>query len=296
MSEACLFTVVLPCSSTRSTLLVFLQQESCLPRAQDLLDCRQTRYALRTLNADGDHPMYQLLPTNYRLGELYRHEGTTSQPSSTGWTRLEKTHRSFGSRLAQQIVRHVAYDAEYGFELPCKTAPPEATPVIWAHGYSQVPERMRPGHLQQMTLFVSANNDATFGVGAVWEERNGWKTKAVSLGKYLTETDVALFAASTVIKDLSILFYFIFKSYCIQAFQLMTSPGYFLDDLHGLVSTLLPWCCPCGPARRSDLVKSPWLSGSTLLLACIFGPLSSETTVTERRQAPDSGASLAYLV
>jgi hypothetical protein len=79
----------------------FLQQESCLPRAKDLLDHRQTRYAVRALTADGHHPMHQLLPANFRLGELYRHEGATGQPSSTGWTRLEKTHRLLGSRLAQ---------------------------------------------------------------------------------------------------------------------------------------------------------------------------------------------------
>jgi hypothetical protein len=42
------------------------------------------------LTADGDHPTHQLLPTNFRLDELCRHEGATGQPSSTGWSRLEK--------------------------------------------------------------------------------------------------------------------------------------------------------------------------------------------------------------
>ena len=91
---------------------------SCLPDAKDLLDHRQIKFALRALSANGDHPTHQLLPANFRFGELHRHEGATGQPSSIGWTRPEKTHRSFGSRLAQQIVRHVSYDTEYGFQLP----------------------------------------------------------------------------------------------------------------------------------------------------------------------------------
>jgi hypothetical protein len=37
---------------------------------------------VHTLTADGDHPTHQLLPANFRLGELYRHEGATGQPSS----------------------------------------------------------------------------------------------------------------------------------------------------------------------------------------------------------------------
>jgi hypothetical protein len=50
---------------------VFLQQGSCSPCAKDLLDHRQTRYAIRALSADGDHPTHQLLPANFRLGELF---------------------------------------------------------------------------------------------------------------------------------------------------------------------------------------------------------------------------------
>jgi hypothetical protein len=145
----------------RSTPLTFLQQESCLPCAKDLLDHRQTRYAVRALTADGDHPTHRLLPTNFRLGELYRHEGATGQPSSIGWTRLEKTHRLLGDRLAQQVVKHVSYDLEYGFDLPCKEASPEVAPVTWTHGYPQMPGRMLPDNPQQMTLFVRATKDAS---------------------------------------------------------------------------------------------------------------------------------------
>jgi hypothetical protein len=53
-----------------------------------------------------------------------------------------------------------------------------------------------------MTLFVRATKDASFGVGAAWKERNGWKTKAASLGNYLTEMNAALFGISMVGKDL----------------------------------------------------------------------------------------------
>jgi hypothetical protein len=65
-----------------------------------------------------------------------------------------------------------------------------------------MPGRMLPDNLQQMTLFVRATKDASVGVGAVWKERNSWKTKAASLGKHLTEADAALFGISIVGKDL----------------------------------------------------------------------------------------------
>jgi hypothetical protein len=94
----------------RSTPRTFLWEASCLPAARDLLDHRQSRFAARALSADGDHPTHQLLPANFRFGELHRHVGATGQQSSIGWMRPDKTHRSFGSRLAQQIVRHVSYD------------------------------------------------------------------------------------------------------------------------------------------------------------------------------------------
>lgn len=186
----------------RSTPLPSLQRESCLPCARDLLECRQTRYATRALSADGDHPTHQLLPANFRFGELYRHEGATGEPSSTGWARLEKTHRSIGSRLAQQIVRHINYDTEYGFDLPCKVAPQETTPVIRVHGYSQTPRKMLPDQSEQTTVFVRAIKDACFGTAIAWEEANDWKTKAVPLGKHLTETDAALFAVGMAMKHL----------------------------------------------------------------------------------------------
>lgn len=142
------------------------------------------------------------MAANFRLGELYRHEGATGQPFSTGWTRPEKIRWSFGSRLAQQIVRHVTYDAEYGFELPHKTDTPGTTPVLRLQDHSQMPERMLPDHPQQATLFIDARKDVSFGVGAAWKESNGWKTKAASLGKYVTESEAVLFAIDMVAKGL----------------------------------------------------------------------------------------------
>ncbi|KAL1581840.1 hypothetical protein WHR41_09430 [Cladosporium halotolerans] len=186
----------------KSTPLAFLREAACLPSARDLLDYRQTRYAVRALNADGDHPTHQLLPANFRLGELHRHDGATGQPSSIGWTKLEKTHRSFGGRLAQQIVKNVNYDTEYGFELPCKIASSIPVPLIRNHRYSEAPERLLPGHPRQLTIFVSATKDVSCGVGAAWRERHEWKTRTSSLGKYTTPADAALFAINMAVKDL----------------------------------------------------------------------------------------------
>lgn len=185
----------------KSAPLAFLREAACLPSARNLHDYRQTRYAVRALSAAGDHPTHQLLPANFRFGELHRHEGAIGQPSSIGWTKPE-THRSLGGRPAQQIVRNVRYDAEYGFELPCKVTSPVSVPVIRNHGYSDVPERILPDHPRQLTIFVGATKDVSYGVGAAWRERREWKTKASSLGKYMTKADAALFAIGMVVKGL----------------------------------------------------------------------------------------------
>jgi hypothetical protein len=186
----------------RSTSLLFLQGQSCLPSTKDLLDQRQTRYAVRALGGDSDHPTHQLLPANFRLGELYGYEGGTPQPSSIGWTKPEKAHQLFGSRLAQQLVNHADYDTEHGFDLPCRQEPLVTAPAIRTHGLSRMLIRMLPDHPLQTALFVELARDVSVCVGAAWRERDGWKTRVVSLGKYLTETDATAFAIGMVLKDL----------------------------------------------------------------------------------------------
>ena len=186
----------------RSTPLAFLQDQACLPSARDLLDQRQTRYAIRALGADGDHLTHQLLPAGFRLGKLYGYEDTMVQPSSIGWTRPEKTHRLFGSRLAQQVIKHIKYDVEHGFDLPGRQDPSDRTPAIRMHEHHRLPVRMLPNHPQQTTVFVEVAKDVGFGVGAAWKERDGWKSRAMPLGRYLTETDAASFAISMALECL----------------------------------------------------------------------------------------------
>lgn len=137
-----------------------------------------------------------------RFSELHRHEGAVAQPSSIGWTKPEKTHRSFGGRLAQQIVRNANYDPEYGFELPCKAASSVASPVVRTHAYSDVPGRMLPDHPRQLMIFVSATKDVSYGMEAAWRERHVWKTKASSLDKHVTAADAALFTVDMIMRDL----------------------------------------------------------------------------------------------
>jgi hypothetical protein len=141
----------------RSIPRAFLQKATGLPSAQDLLDHCQTKFAVRALNTEGDYPACQLLPANFRFGELYRHEGATGQPSSVGWVRPEKTHRSCGRRHVQQIVRHVSYDTEYGFQLPCRADSLTAIPVIRTHGCLNIHQRIQSDDSHQLTLFVSTN-------------------------------------------------------------------------------------------------------------------------------------------
>lgn len=73
-----------------STPIAVLLAAACLPRAVDLFDHRQTRYAVRELSAPQDQPIHQLLPANSHVGQLYGHEGARSYLSSVGWLTMTK--------------------------------------------------------------------------------------------------------------------------------------------------------------------------------------------------------------
>lgn len=137
---------------------------------------------------------------NFRVDELYGYEETTVQPSSIGWTRPEKTHRLFGSRLAQQVIKHIKYDVEHGFDLPWRQDQSDPAPVIRMHEHHRLPVRMLPNHPQRMTMFVEVAKDVGSGVGAAWKERDGWKSRVTPLGKYLTEIDAASFGISMALR------------------------------------------------------------------------------------------------
>ena len=51
-------------------------------------------------------------------------------------------------------------------------------------------------------MFVEVAKDVSFGVGAAWKERDGWKSRATLLGRYLTEIDATSFAISIALECL----------------------------------------------------------------------------------------------
>jgi hypothetical protein len=51
-------------------------------------------------------------------------------------------------------------------------------------------------------VFVEVAKDVGFGVGAAWKERDGWKSRATPLGRYLTDVDAASFAISMALECL----------------------------------------------------------------------------------------------
>jgi hypothetical protein len=61
---------------------------------------------------------------------------------------------------------------------------------------------MLSDHPRQLTIFVSATKDVSHGVAVAWRQQRGWKTKASSLGKYITIPDAAVFAIGMVVKDI----------------------------------------------------------------------------------------------
>jgi hypothetical protein len=51
-------------------------------------------------------------------------------------------------------------------------------------------------------MFVEVAKDVGFEAGAAWKERDGWKSGATPLGKYLTEVDAASFAINMALECL----------------------------------------------------------------------------------------------
>jgi len=178
----------------KSTPIAFLLKAACLPYSGDLLDQRQSLFAVRALSAAQDHPTHQLLPANFRFGELYRHEGATGHPSSVGWTRPDKAHRLFGSRLAQQVSKYVTYDTEHGFDLLERAGTLSAPVGVSVDDPTQtLPVKHRYGP-NKITLVVSAAKAISFGAALGWVADNRNKVKSDSLGKYLTTLDAELYA------------------------------------------------------------------------------------------------------
>jgi molybdopterin synthase catalytic subunit len=62
---------------------------------------------------------------------------------------------------------------------------------------------MLPDHILQTILFVELAKDVSISVGTVWKERDGWKTKEASLGKYVMETNATSSAIAMVLEDLT---------------------------------------------------------------------------------------------
>lgn len=163
-SQARTITGLLP-STPISTLL----SAACLPRAKELLDYRQRRFAVRALAAPQEHPAHQLLPGNFRIGQLHRHEGARERLSSVGWLDPDKTHRTLGGRLAQQVAKVVTYDTEYGFGLLEKVVTPPMSLEPSQDDRNCTLQRTSAEQAEALTLFI-ANADArdenkTFGAG-----------------------------------------------------------------------------------------------------------------------------------
>lgn len=136
-----------------------------MPRAVDLLDHRQTRYAVRALSAPQDHPAHQLLPANFRVGQLYRHEGARSYLSSVGWLSHDKAHRTFGGRLTQQVTKSVTYDTEYGFGLFERVDTPVTGVKVRTDGPDRSAAENEQSQLDQLTLFANGAEGVNFGAG-----------------------------------------------------------------------------------------------------------------------------------
>jgi hypothetical protein len=154
---------------------------------------------------------------------------------------------------------------------------------------------MLPGHPQQTTLFVETAEDVGFGIGPAWKVRDGWKSKALSLGKYLTEADAASFAIGVVLND----FPAILLRTCQRRAEIVTKSRTALSALQSSYS----WALRTITVARRDVKRVgeeggtaalTWLSSST---SSNGGKIASTAAQRAAKQPPKAmrSASLSYV-
>ena len=119
------------------------------------------------------------------MGQLHRHEGARERLSSVGWLDPDKTHRTLGGRLAQQVAKVVTYDTEYGFGLLEKVVTPPVSLEPSQDDRNCTLQRTSEEQTEVLTLFVASadarEENRTFGAGVAWFDRGYWRTRATPL-------------------------------------------------------------------------------------------------------------------
>lgn len=176
---------------SRSTPSISVQPEA-------LLSCRENplnhpHIGIRDKRAQRGRAPHDASATTCQLPPGRAISTRSSYPSTVRHLlgNARKDASTCGSRLVRQIDRHVDYDTEYVFGLPCKEALSEVIPVIRTSKTSYIRDSILPCRLQQATLFAKAAKQASFGAATPCTERNGWRAKAISLGNCSTQADAA---------------------------------------------------------------------------------------------------------
>ena len=122
-----------------------------------------------------------MLPTNFRMGQLYRHGGARDCLSSVGWVSPDKPRRTLGGRLAQQVAKVVTYDTGYGFSLSEKIA---ATPMnleVSSDYQDPALERISQDWAEVLTMFTASADaraqNRNLGAGVAWRDQGRWRVK-----------------------------------------------------------------------------------------------------------------------
>lgn len=109
------------------------------------------------------------------MGQLNRHEGARDRLSSVGWFGPDKTHRTLGGRLAQQVAKVVTYDTEYGFGLSERVTAPPTNLEVGSNDRDPTPEKTAREQTEVLTLFAASADARTqnrsLGVGVAWRDQ-----------------------------------------------------------------------------------------------------------------------------
>jgi hypothetical protein len=125
------------------------------------------------------------------MGQLYRHEGARDRLPSVGWLNSDKTHRTLGGRLAQQVAKVITYDTEYGFGLSEKVAASPTSLEVSSNDRDPTIQGTSEEQTEVLTLFAAdvdaRTQNRNFGAGVAWLDKGRWRTRSTPLGRYLTD-------------------------------------------------------------------------------------------------------------
>lgn len=178
----------------KSTPLRFLQEESGIPKAEELLNYRQNLFTLRALQKPAFHPSNDLLPSTFRFGEMDAQPGQYSE-TNLDWEK-DTRQRGLGKHLAQQLTKVLEVNLEEGLEETLFSSTSLRGKVIIREKNLAKEDALRV-YPEDLVLFSDGAKDREFAsAGVAWKKQQAttFRTRGITLGRGKEALDAELYA------------------------------------------------------------------------------------------------------